>query len=270
MTEPIIEVLRGEWASFTDLVTGIGDDEWAQPTALPGWSVQDNVSHVIGIECMLLGDPAPDVDVSHLAHVANAFAAATETWVEARRGNTPATVLAELAEVIARRDAQLMAMTDDDLARVGWSPVGEVPYRVFMQVRVFDTWMHEQDIRRAVGRPGHLAGPAVDVALDRIQGALGFVVGKKAGAPDGASVRFEVQGPVPHTYCVVVDGRAQVVDPATAPRPATVTLTLPIESFVALGGGRWSHAEAVAAGGLTIAGDDALATAVLDNLAFTP
>ncbi len=270
MTEPIIDVLRAEWAALTELAGELSDEDWVVPTALPGWSVQDNVSHVIGIERMLLGDPAPDVPVDHLSHIANAFAAATETWVEARRATPPAEVLDELVAVIARRDAQLSAMTADDFARVGWSPVGEVPYAVFMQVRVFDTWMHEQDIRRALDRPGHLEGPEVDIALERIQGALGFVVGKKAGAADGSSVRFVVDGPVPHEYLVVVEGRAKLVDPTTAPDPVTATLTLPLASFVALCGGRWTSAEARAAGGVTIAGNETLGHAVLDNLAFTP
>ena len=63
------------------------------------------------------------------------------------------------------RVATLAAMSEEEMDTVGWSPVGEVPYRQFMRVRLFDCWMHEQDIRRAVGKPGHLEGP-VDRQLD--------------------------------------------------------------------------------------------------------
>ena len=42
------------------------------------------------------------------------------------------------------------------------TPAGPDTYGRFMRVRIFDCWMHEQDIRRAVGRPGHVEGPAVD------------------------------------------------------------------------------------------------------------
>ena len=43
-----------------------------------------------------------------------------------------------------------------------------------MQIRVFDCWLHEQDIRDAVGRPGHETGLAVEVVLDEMATALGF------------------------------------------------------------------------------------------------
>ena len=200
MAEPIIEQLTAEWASITALAASLADDEWDLPTALPGWSVKDNISHVIGIESMLLGDPAPDVDVSHIDRIADdPFGASIESWVEARRATPGPEVAAELDTVVARRTAQLEAMTDDEWAAVGWSPIGEVPYRRFMVVRVFDCWMHEQDIRRATGREGHLEGPCADTALGHFTTALGFVVGKKAGAPQGSSVVFEVVGPQPRT-----------------------------------------------------------------------
>ena len=269
MTEPIVEQLEIEWAAIAALAATFTDDEWELPTALPGWTVRDNVSHVIGIERMLLGDAAPEVDVSHIARIAHdPFGASIESWVEARRSVPGPEVAAELDTVIERRRDQLAAMTDEDFARVGFSPIGEVPYRRFMQVRVFDCWMHEQDMRRAVGREGHLDGSAVDVALDHFTTALGFVVGKKAGAPQGSSVVFDVDGPTHRRYGVVVDGRAQLVDPA--PDDPTVTISLPLTSFVALGGGRWDVAEARAAGGLEVTGDSELGERVLANLGFTP
>ena len=48
------------------------------PDGVAGWTVQDNLSHIIGTELMLMGEPAPDVDVSHLTHLANPFAAGME------------------------------------------------------------------------------------------------------------------------------------------------------------------------------------------------
>jgi uncharacterized protein (TIGR03083 family) len=223
---------------------------------------------MIGVERMLAGEAAPEVDVSHLPHLKDPFAQAMETWIEARRSWDPATLIADFDAITAQRLDELAALTDDDFGKVGWSPVGEVPYRAFMRVRAFDCWMHEQDIRRAIGRSGHLDGPVVEVALERFVGALGFVVGKRAGAPDGTSVVFAVEGPTPHRFAVVVDGRATVVpDPPAEP---TVTITLPIETFVALGGGRWSGDEARASGSVQVAGDVALGDRILDGMAFTP
>lgn len=268
MSDPVIDVLEAEWRSIDELCTDLTEDEWKTPTALPGWTVQDCVSHVIGIERMLMGDPAPEVATDHLPHINDPTSASLETWIEARRALPGGEVLAEYREQMARRLDDLRAKTEAEMDEPSWSPIGEVPYRVFMQVRVFDCWMHEQDIRRALGRPGHLEGPAVDVSLERFAAALGFVVGKKAGAPDGSSVVFDLDGAPVAGYTIVVDGRARLIDDAVA--APTVRIRLPFESFVALGGGRWNAGEALAAGGIAIEGDRALGRTILDNLGFTP
>jgi len=134
-----------------------------------------------------------------------------------------------------------------------------------MQIRAFDCWMHEQDIRAALGTPGDESGMAVEVSLDEMETAMGFVVGKKAGAPEGASVTFDLTGDTSRRVHVLVDGRAAVVP--QLPGPATATLSMPVIVFTRLAGGR---ADAAGLSGLvTISGDDELGRRVLDQLAYT-
>lgn len=267
MSEPVVELLAEEWSVLDTLCADLTEAEWKTPTALPGWTVQDCLSHVIGVERMLMGDPAPDIDVSDLSHISDPISANLETWVAARRPWSGAEVLAEYREQVSRRLTALRAMTTADFDRVGFSPIGEVPYRDFMAVRVFDCWMHEQDMRRALDRPGHLQGPVVDAALERFRAAIGFVVGKRAGAPDGTSVVIVTDSP-DVVLPVVVEGRARLAD--SVPDDPTVRIKVPFTTFVALGGGRWDAAQAEAAGGVTIEGDEALGRAVLAGMAFTP
>jgi uncharacterized protein (TIGR03083 family) len=268
MSEPIVDVLEEEWSSLAALGRGLTEQQWKTATALPGWTVQDCLSHIIGIERMLMGDPAPDVAVDHLPHLKEPMAAGLETWVEARRSQTGGEVLTEFRDQMDRRLRNLRAMSDEEMSTVGWSPIGEVPYRDFMNVRVFDCWMHEQDMRRALDLPGNVEGPAVDLSLDRFRNALGYVVGKKAGAPDGSSVVFELDGAPLDELVVTVDGRARVVD--EAPGDPTVRIRLPFATFVALGGGRWDTVEALAAGGVAFEGDAELGHRVLGSMGFTP
>lgn len=266
MGDPAVERMEAEWASLRELLGSLDDAEWELPTALPGWSVKDCVSHVTGTERMIMGDPAPEIDVSGLDHVKNDFGVIVEVWVAERRPWPAAQVLAELDEQIPRRAAELRSMSDEQLAEVVPSPLGAMPYRAFLDVRVFDTWMHEQDIRRAVGRPGHLDGPAVDVALERFKGGLGRVIGKGAGAPDGTTVVFELpDGPVP-ALAFEVDGRARPVD--EVPDRPTVRITVPFETLVALGGGRVAADEV--ADGVRVEGDADLGHRILTRMAFTP
>src|SRR5262249_35010055 len=144
-------------------------------------------------------------------------------------------------------------------------PAGRDTYGRFMRIRVFDCWMHEQDMRDATGRPGHESGPEVDVVLDEMLAAIGFVVGKKAAAPQGASVTFALTGAAGRTVHVAVGERATVVPALDG--PATVTLRMPVGVFTRLGGGRVTPA--AVAGEVEIDGDEALGRAVLGNLAYT-
>ncbi len=269
MTEEVIDLLEAEWASIGALIDGLDEAEWKARVPLPGWTVQDCVSHVIGVERSLLGDPAPQIDLGHLPWITSPFQEIVEVWVEARRALPGAEVAAEFHEVIPRRLEALRAMSDEDFERVGWSPVGEVPYREFMRVRIFDCWMHEQDMRRGLGRPGHTEGPVVASALrHNITKALGFIVGKRAAATQGQSVLFDLTDPA-RSYAVRVDGRAALVDPASLDGPPTATLAMPFVTFVALAGGR-IDAEQARAEGATITGDDDLGGRVLAGMAFTP
>ena len=156
-------------------------------------------------------------------------------------------------------------MGEDDFSAPSWTPVGQADYRRFMQIRVFDCWVHDQDIRDGIGQPGDEDGPVAEQAVDEIVRALGYIVGKKAGAGAGQSVTFDLTGPVTRGVHVAVDGRAQVVDSLEA--PATATLTLGSTLFTRVACGRVTLASV--ADQVALAGDAELGRRVLDNLAFT-
>jgi uncharacterized protein (TIGR03083 family) len=270
VTDPVVGLLEEVWTSTGEATEGLDEGAWSQPSELPGWTVKDCLAHVAGTESALLGEPGPDVDVSHLAHVSTPFQELMEKPVERWRPRSGSEVRDWFLDVTRRRLGHLRAMTPEEMDAPSWSPIGEVPYREFMRVRVFDCWMHEQDIRRVVGRPGHLSGPALDPVLERFRGALGFVVGKKADVVDGTRLLLRTTGPTEVALGVVVDGRATVVDEAELGGPPDVEVTLPIGTLAALGGGRWDRARAEAEGGVAYGGDAQLGRRVLDHMAFTP
>jgi uncharacterized protein (TIGR03083 family) len=137
-----------------------------------------------------------------------------------------------------------------------------------MEVRVYDSWVHEQDVRRALDRPGGEGNEASALAIDRVEGAMGFVVGKAARCPEGTAVRFDITGPGGdgRAFTVaVVGGRARAVGPEVAP---TVTLSLSSLDFVRLGCGRVGAAGLEAAGAVGLEGDAVSGRAVLGAMNF--
>jgi uncharacterized protein (TIGR03083 family) len=267
---PVIAHLNAVWSSIDDVVGGLDDKEWDQPTDCPGWTVRDQVSHVIGTESWLLGLPAPaPVDPVAAHHVHNPLGLANEAWVADRRDRSGAEVLAEFRRVTADRLVALRAMTDEQMAAETDGPIGRTPYQAFMEVRVMDCWVHEQDIRRAVGRPGHLDGPAAEAALGRFTGSLGYVVGKRSEAPDGSTVVARLEGPMAREVAVqMVDGKARPLDPA--PSEPAVTLSMTAETYACISCGRWSPADVVADGRVRISGDRALAERILAAMPIIP
>ena len=260
--------LAETWESLADACLGLQPDQWRQPTGCPGWSVQDQLSHLIGIERVLDGEVEPDWDEPVGDHVKNEFAAHNEKWIAARRGQPGEAIRAEFVDVTNRRVATLRGLSDEAWALVGPTIVGEVPYAEFMKTRVFDSWVHEQDVRLALGRPGGSGGAASDIGLGQVQSAMGFVVGKKAAAPEGTVVRFSVTGPghdARQFTLAVTGGRA-----GPAPQGATpnVTLTMPSLAFLRLGCGRAAAAEVEEDHGIELGGDVALGRAILGAMNF--
>lgn len=125
--------LAETWASLARVGLGLEAEEWGRPTACPGWSVQDQFSHLIGIERMLLGEAAPTWNEPLGDHVKNDLAASHEPWVAVRRPLEGKAVRAEFVSVTSRRLAALAARTAEEWAVVGYSPAGEVPYAQFMR-----------------------------------------------------------------------------------------------------------------------------------------
>jgi len=263
--ERIVNALRDEWASTDELISRLDDEQWSWPSPLPGWDVRATVVHMFGTEAMLLGRSPSVEPVDSVEHVKNPIGAANEAWIATYADTPPSELVDEFRSLTQERLSVLEAMSAEEWNKVGFTPAGEAPYGRFMQIRVFDCWMHEQDIRYAIRMPGHEYGLPVDVSLDEMSNAMGYVVGKKAGAPGGSSVTFDLRGATSRRIHVEVGERARVVDALAG--PATATLVLPVISFAHIAGGRldrelhMTHCE--------IEGDVDLGRRVLENLPYT-
>ena len=215
---------------------GLTEEEWLAPTPCPGWSVAAQYAHIIGTESALLGLPAPEADPGAPQHVKNPVGGSNEVWVVALRDASRLDVLSRFAEVTGKRREALAEMGEEEFSAPSRTPIGDADYRRFMQLRVFDCWVHEQDVRDALGRPGHESGPVAEQTVDEIFRAIGFIVGKRAGAPDGSTLRIRLTGPVEREVLVAVrGGRAAAVASSAVEPDDTVTLSSPAFTRLACG-----------------------------------
>ena len=94
-----------------------------------------------------------------LPHVKNDIGRANERWIESRRAWTGADALAEFVAVTDARIAQLRALDDAGFTADSWTPQGPGTVLQLVGFRIFDSWVHEQDMRGRLDRPGDLDSP---------------------------------------------------------------------------------------------------------------
>lgn len=256
----LFEALDG----FEDVVLSLSGDDWHQPTGCPGWSVKDAVSHVVGLESVLLGDEEPDIDLANeLPHVRDDMGRYMETHVEARRDSRVDDLIDELREVFGRR--RTMLAEQDDLGREIPAPMGTTwTVRSFLGIRTFDIWAHQQDIRRAVGRQGRLDDLAAAASLRRMMRGLAHFLPERLGKPE-ATLTLEVTG-AQHgaMHLDLSSGEAL----SERPDEPTVSLTIDFAELVPLACGRDDASDPAEVADVT--GDAGLAARILTSLTVTP
>lgn len=259
MTLLALDNLQRCFDSVDELLDGLEDDRWAVRSLCPDWDVRGVVGHLGGVEHMLLGEaPGSMTDSLPFQKIGD--------WIADVAAMSNAEFLARYREVIAGRRAELSVMTEEQLALPSATPVGPGTYGRFMAVRVFDYWIHEQDMRVPLGRPGHESGPAAEMAIDEIHRSLPYIVGKKIGLTDAMSITFELTGPVRRSMHLVVDGRAGLVDELDG---ADVTLRADSTTFALLACGRIDPQGPIDDGRVGWSGSDEWGDRAARNLAFT-
>ena len=101
----LIDALDQTVQSVIDLGFGCREEDFDRPTHCPGWSVKDQISHVVGVEKSFAGIRAEPVVVPDYPHLRHDAGRDVEREVEARRGRTGRAVVAELADFHPERIA---------------------------------------------------------------------------------------------------------------------------------------------------------------------
>ncbi len=272
--QQLVNMMKGVWSSISDLCDDLTEAEWKTPTDCPGWSVQDQVSHLAGSETGILGDPDPDHTPADLSHTRSEQGQHNEIVVDFRRPWAGAQALSDFRAKTARRVEFLSRQSDDDFSAEMQTPVGPAPMSEFISIRIMDAWVHEQDIRRALGRPGHYDSPAAAHALNRVIRAMPFVAARRAQAPDGATVALNISGPAGRVIAIGVavtpDGSRRGRELDHAPDNPTVSISLDAETFGCIGCGRWDPDEALQSGKVSIVGDTTLGESIVRQMNIMP
>jgi uncharacterized protein (TIGR03083 family) len=233
--------------------------QWQVQSLCPDWTARDVVRHLAWMENVMAGwlpgsgDELPD------------FGRAAP-FEEQMAGLDDQAFASRVGQIFAVRRRDLAELTDADLDRPSWTPVGMKTFGRFLEIRIFDFWVHERDVTTPLHWSTDDTGPRAEIALGEVAGSLGYIVGKRVGLPDGASIVFHLTGPIARDLAVVVDGRAKVVDHVEHP---DVVLTTDTVTFIQLACGRLDPQVPIDSGVVSWTGNSELGDRAARNLRFT-
>jgi uncharacterized protein (TIGR03083 family) len=152
----ISDGLIDELNAFETLVRSLSPSELDTPSRCTGWTVGDVARHVIGTMA--------DVTAGRLDGLGSPEVTARE--VDERAGHGAGTLADECAEV-TKASAGLLSVFDD----AAWNTRSPGSYDGTLGQGVealwYDTWLHADDIRSAIGRPSEI-GTGMHVALSHV------------------------------------------------------------------------------------------------------
>ncbi|HEX9682686.1 MAG TPA: maleylpyruvate isomerase family mycothiol-dependent enzyme [Acidimicrobiales bacterium] len=259
----LIEAMDEVWKSTLDAVADLTDDEWAAPSPCPGWTVKDVASHMIWGTLIQRGEEQPAVEVpDDLPHVRDDFGRYMEQAIVERADRSGDQVRAELASSATATIDRHRSLSDDELDVEQPGPLEmSVTLRKFLPIQILDQWMHEQDIRQALSRPGHLEGLAAEVTRDRFVHGWTRVIPTKVAVDGPTPVAVHITGPSARSFGFDL---AEAGPPVGVPDQPAVTITLPFADFVSLAGGRDVPRT------IEIGGDAELGEQIIAAATFTP
>jgi uncharacterized protein (TIGR03083 family) len=212
------------------LLAELGEDDWARPTAAPGWSVKDVATHLLGGDVSILSfhrdgfRSAQKID--SYADLVELIDRLNREWVTAARRLSPrllreflAFTGPEVEACFAAKDPMKMGGT------VSWAGPDPAPVWFDLAREFTERWHHQQQIRDATGRPPlyepYFFAPVLDTFVRALPHAF-----RNTKAPAGTSVQFEIAGDAGGMWCLykVDECWALLLEPPNEP---TTTVVLP-------------------------------------------
>lgn len=235
--------------AFHGLLSTLDEQDWKTP-ALRGLDVQGLVGHLIGVEADVQRGLARDPAVADARHVES-----TQAWAVRQASRCP---------VLTRDDWRRAADRTLELARSAEParPDGgcdariavhgmRLPLQALLVVRAFELWVHENDIRRAVGRPPSVPDPPVLRLMSDLAARMLPYAAARTGLRGPVDVHLVLTGPGGGTWDIAIGG--------DSPTPAAVAIVADAVGFCRLAANRVSAADL----DLHITGDSGRAAGVL-------
>jgi uncharacterized protein (TIGR03083 family) len=213
-----LEPVSRQRRRLESFLAGLSEAEWARPSRCDGWTVQDVVAHIVGVNAFWRASVLAGLAGTPTRILTGFDPVATPAlMVDSMRALTPTEVLDQFAQ---SNDAFLGPL--GSLDEPGWSmpaeaPPGHIPVRLLAQHALWDCWIHERDIALALG-----SVPAVerDEVLSCLRYAAALSPGFSIMNGDALTGVFAVDAKDPDISFVLEVGESVAVRAGAAPGDA--------------------------------------------------
>lgn len=197
----LVALFPGLHVQLMTLLRGLPAEDWNKPTACALWSVKDIVSHLLDscLRRLSFGrdrlEASPDRRMTQYGDLVAYLNELNAQWIAATRRLSPV-VLMDLMDLAAPQLHRYFTTLDPNgTARFGvaWAGEEESPNWFDIGREYTERWLHQQQIREAVGAPGLVGREWLHPALDIFVRALPHAY-RQVPAEPGTSVEVEIRG----------------------------------------------------------------------------
>jgi len=197
----LVDLFPGLHAELMTLLRRLEPSEWNQPTACALWSVKDIAAHLLdgNVRRLSFGrdglTATPDTPIPSYADLVGHLNRLNAEWTAAARRLSPR-VLIELLDFTSGPVHAFFRSLDPHapaIFPVAWAGEEASPNWFDIGREYTERWLHQQQIREAVGAEGLNERRWLHPALDIFVRALPFTY-QGVSAPAGRSVRIAIEG----------------------------------------------------------------------------
>ena len=178
----LVDLFPGLHLELMTLLRGLQRGDWSRPTACALWSVKDIVAHLLDSCLRRLSygrdrrEATPDRSIAGYADLVAYLNHLNAEWVAAARRLSPR-LLMDLLDWAEPQLHQHLESLDPHLTAVfgvAWAGEEQSPTWFDIGREYTERWLHQQQIREAVGAPGLTSRQWLSPALDIFVRALPF------------------------------------------------------------------------------------------------